>query len=109
MDTDREEVSISDLGDTFAGQISDYRRLRWPEALERQIVAERLEPGSSVSIIARRHDVNAQRSSACYPCRGWPTSHRNGRDQIETTGRLHSTINGQVRPECAPRSNDRRR
>jgi len=32
---------------------------RWPEALKRQIVAETLEPGSSVSIVARRHDVNA--------------------------------------------------
>jgi transposase len=27
--------------------------------LKRQIVAETLEPGSSVSIVARRHDVNA--------------------------------------------------
>jgi transposase len=31
----------------------------WSEALKRQIVAETLEPGSSVSIVARRHDVNA--------------------------------------------------
>jgi transposase len=27
--------------------------------MKRQIVAETLEPGSSVSIVARRHDVNA--------------------------------------------------
>ena len=35
------------------------RRRQWPEALKRRIVAETLEPGSSVSIVARRHDVNA--------------------------------------------------
>ena len=35
------------------------RNRSWPEALKRQIVAETLEPGSSVSIVARRHDVNA--------------------------------------------------
>jgi transposase len=35
------------------------KRRRWPEALKRQLVAETLEPGSSVSIVARRHDVNA--------------------------------------------------
>jgi transposase len=59
MDTDREEVSTSELVDTLAGRISSNRRRRWPEALKRQIVAETLEPGSSVSIVARRHDMNA--------------------------------------------------
>jgi transposase len=34
-------------------------RRQWSAALKRQIVAETLEPGSSVSIVARRHDVNA--------------------------------------------------
>ena len=34
------------------------KRRHWPEALKRRIVAETLEPGSSVSIVARRHDVN---------------------------------------------------
>ena len=59
MATDREEVSTSELVDTLAGQLSSNRRRRWPEALKRQIVAETLEPGSSVSIVARRQDVNA--------------------------------------------------
>jgi transposase len=52
-------VSTSDLVDTSADRISNNRRRRWPEAMKRQIVAETLEPGSSVSIVARRHDVNA--------------------------------------------------
>ena len=59
MATDREEVSTLEFVDTSAGRISSNRRRRWPEALKRQIVAETLEPGSSVSIVARRHDMNA--------------------------------------------------
>ena len=35
------------------------KRRRWPLEVKRQLVAETLEPGSSVSIVARRHDVNA--------------------------------------------------
>jgi transposase len=35
----------------------DYRR--WTEAHKRQIVEESFSPGASVSIVARRHDVNA--------------------------------------------------
>ena len=35
------------------------RNKRWPEALKREIVAATLAPGSSVSIVARRYDVNA--------------------------------------------------
>ena len=53
-----------------AGEVSTYlvdtkdeavakRRKRWPEALKRQIVAETRAPGASVSVVARRHDVNA--------------------------------------------------
>src|SRR5229473_5008138 len=34
-------------------------RRNWSEAFKRQVVAETLEPGSSVSVVARRHDVNA--------------------------------------------------
>jgi transposase-like protein len=32
---------------------------RWPEAVKREIVAASNAPGSSVSIVARRYDVNA--------------------------------------------------
>jgi transposase len=35
------------------------KRRRWSLEVKRQLVAETLEPGSSVSIVARRHDVNA--------------------------------------------------
>jgi len=31
----------------------------WPEALKREIVAATLAPGASVSVIARKYDVNA--------------------------------------------------
>ena len=35
------------------------RRRRWSEARKRRIVAESYEAGVSVSVVARRHDVNA--------------------------------------------------
>jgi len=35
------------------------RNRRWPEALKREIVAASYAPGSSVSIVARHYDVNA--------------------------------------------------
>ncbi len=35
------------------------RRKRWPEALKREIVAATFAPGASVSVVARRYDVNA--------------------------------------------------
>jgi len=35
------------------------RNRSWPEALKREIVEASLVPGSSVSVVARRYDVNA--------------------------------------------------
>jgi transposase len=35
------------------------KRRQYPEALKRQMVAETEVPGASVSIVARRHDVNS--------------------------------------------------
>jgi transposase len=52
------EVSTYDLVDTKHAE-ARRRRRRWPEALRRQIVAETRMPGASVSVVARRHDVNA--------------------------------------------------
>ena len=51
------EVSTNGLVDTK--QSRPARRRDWPEELKRQMVAETLELGSSVSLVARRHDVNA--------------------------------------------------
>ena len=52
------EVSTKRLVDTTHSSGRTKRR-QWPEELKRQIVAESLAPGSSVSLVARRHDVNA--------------------------------------------------
>ena len=53
---------MSDAGE-HAGSGADgrvrRRRRRWSEARKRQIVAESYQPGVSVSVVARRHDVNA--------------------------------------------------
>lgn len=35
------------------------RNRSWPEALKREIVAASFAPGSSVSVVARQYDVNA--------------------------------------------------
>src|SRR4051812_26832533 len=35
------------------------RHRSWPESLKREVVAATLTPGSSVSLVARRDDVNA--------------------------------------------------
>ncbi len=44
------------MGTTATGP---RRNRSWPEALKREIVAASLAPGSSVSVIARQYDVNA--------------------------------------------------
>ena len=58
MVNDPDQVSTRALVDTKGQPLSIGRRRAWPEALKRQMVAETLEPGASVSIVARRHDVN---------------------------------------------------
>ena len=56
MDT----IAMSNAGqDTRATGSGKRRHRRWPEAEKRRIVAETLKPGASVSVVARRHDVNA--------------------------------------------------
>jgi len=44
------------MGTTATGR---PRNRSWPEALKREIVAASFAPGSSVSIVARHYDVNA--------------------------------------------------
>jgi transposase len=51
-------VSTKSVMDT-TGSRGGRRKRSWPDALKREIVAATLVPGSSVSIIARRYDVNA--------------------------------------------------
>ena len=53
-----EPVSTSGLVDTKQ-QPGATKRRQYPEALKRQMVAEPQAPGASVSIVARRHDVNS--------------------------------------------------
>jgi transposase len=55
------------------------RNRLWPEALKREIVAASYEPGSSVSVVARRYDVNTNQLFAwrklyreCDRARGEP-------------------------------------
>lgn len=44
------------MGTTATGR---PRNRSWPEALKREIVAASFAPGSSVSMVARQYDVNA--------------------------------------------------
>src|SRR6201998_3107160 len=52
-----EQVSTTGVVDTKQ-QPSPTNRRQYSEALKRQMVAETQAPGASVSIVARRHDVN---------------------------------------------------
>src|SRR6201998_4266739 len=58
MSDQAEQVSTNGLVDTKQ-QPGAARRRQYPEALKRQMVAETEVPGASVSIVARRHDVNS--------------------------------------------------
>src|SRR5438552_14964504 len=51
------QVSTTGVVDTMHHR-GMVKRRQWSAALKRQMVAETLEPGASVSIVARRHDVN---------------------------------------------------
>ena len=54
-------------------------RRRWPVAEKRRIVLESLEAGASVSVVARRHDVNANQvlpggsstGTVCWAAADW--------------------------------------
>jgi len=53
-----EQVSTTGLVDTKQ-QPGATKRRQYSAALKRQMVAETQAPGASVSIVARRHDVNS--------------------------------------------------
>ena len=50
------EVSACHEADTSE---AGGKRRHWPDAIKRELVAATLESGASVSIVARRHDLNA--------------------------------------------------
>jgi transposase len=52
-------MSVLDGEGRSAGQGDGRRRRRWSSEDKRRIVAETFAPGASVSIVARRHDLNA--------------------------------------------------
>jgi transposase len=55
MSAEDREVSAWRLADTKQAR---SKRRRWPDALKRELVAAAMAPGASVSVIARRHDLN---------------------------------------------------
>lgn len=60
-------MSTKSIMDTTGSK--DRRRKRsWPEALKREIVAATFAPGSSVSIVARQYDVNANQVFSWRKC-----------------------------------------
>lgn len=58
-------VSIKESVDTMAGRAlvvarqQERQRRRFSDEQKRRMVEETLEPGASVSVVARRHDINA--------------------------------------------------
>ncbi len=50
---------VISAGDGRLGGRNGRRRRLWSEEEKRRIVAETLEPDASVSVVARRHDLNA--------------------------------------------------
>ena len=63
-------MSTKSIMDT---SLTGRRRNRlWPEALKREVVEAALAPGASVSVVARRYDVNANQVF------GWRKRYREG-------------------------------
>jgi hypothetical protein len=66
------------------------RHRPWPEALKREIVAATLAPGSSVSVVPRRYDVNADQVFA-WRRRYRGAAARTGRAAADTGDKGRST------------------
>src|SRR5260370_41250448 len=52
-------MSVTEREGQAASDSARRRRRLWSDEEKRRIVAETLAPGASVSIVARRHDLNA--------------------------------------------------
>src|SRR5260370_32673301 len=83
MTDQAEQVSTTGLVDTKQRPGATKRR-QYSEALKRQIVAETQEPGSSVSIVARRDDVN---SNQLFKMAAGAVAGRSGRERRGGAGR----------------------
>ena len=68
----------------------------WPEALKREIVAASLTPGSSVSLVARRYDVNANQVFA------WRRRYRAGSAEPAGLQLMAVTVTPDQPAEIAP-------
>lgn len=94
------------MREVYTNSVMDTNKRRrrhrsWPEALKRESVAAMLAPGSSVSVVARRYDVNANQVFA-WRRRYSSGSGRTGRaavmpvtvtpDQIEAAQRRASEL-----------------
>jgi transposase len=61
------------MGTTASGR---RRNRSWPEPLKREIVAASFAPGSSISMVARQYDVNANQVFS------WRKRYRQASDQL---------------------------
>ena len=112
MGTEIDQVPTATLmGTGEAGRRAARRR--WPEALKRRIVEESLAPGASVSVVSRRHDVNANQlfkwrrqyeaagsgdRPAMVPVAVWPSgaAATGGTIEIELSGGVRVRLSGAV-------------
>lgn len=74
-----------------------YRQ--WPEAKKRQIVAETYAPGTSVSMVARRHNVNANQ---VFRWRQLFGKENRSKAVVETAGFIPLEVIGSPGPMLAP-------
>ena len=87
------------MGITAAGR---RRNRSWPEALKREIVAASFAPGSSVSVVARRYDVNTNQVFS------WRKLYRDGSlasSDATTAGLIPVMVTPEQRDVVAPASN----
>src|ERR1700687_4135189 len=79
------------------GTSKERRRHRtWPESLKREIVAATLTPGSSVSLVERRYDVNANQVFA------WRRRYRAGSAEPAGLQLMAVTVTPDQPTEAAP-------
>jgi transposase len=71
------------------------RNRSWPEALKREIVAASFAPGSSVSMVARRYDVNTNQVFS------WRKLYRDGLPALaDPTGPMLLPVTVTAEPHC---------